>query len=392
MLTCKDDFATTFDSYPEMIHFHESLSKGTVWRRCKVKDLHVEPLDASSALCTTPSAFVPGTSEDAVADTVENLGLALRVGGDLYPLRTTAYKTLLDRAKISGTALPKLKKAELAAVLNACLAVHSSDALLLVRDEKVSATHSGDVRDYSVLPIDELLHTLEKKMDARFPGYHFENGYCDHAYTSGCWTFPDQKEDMLGTYAKTLQTKGMGTMAAKLVPGIHFLTSDTGVASAKVSAMLMGTQHPIHIGSCISVDHRLQRKVEDFDKELDQLFAQFCDSVSRLQTLLEIELQYPVNAMTRICKKFSLPKKEALEAIAMFEISYGGGTATAHDVFMALQEIPWLMKANKHPEAKLLNVEENMARALSIRWSDFDLAKAVNYCWQLPFCCATPPG
>lgn len=379
MLTCKDDFATTFDSYPEMIHFHESLSKDTVWRRCKVKDLHVEPLDSSSALCTTPSAFVPGTSEDAVADTVENLGLALRVGGDLYPLRTTAYKTLLDRAKISGTALPKLKKAELAAVLNACLAVHSSDALLLVRDEKVSATHSGDVRDYSVLPIDELLHTLEKKMDARFPGYHFENGYCDHAYTSGCWTFPDQKEDMLGTYAKTLQTKGMGTMAAKLVPGIRFLTSDTGVASAKVSAMLMGTQHPIHIGSCISVDHRLQRKVEDFDKELDQLFAQFCDSVSRLQTLLEIELQYPVNAMTRICKKFSLPKKEALEAIAMFEISYGGGTATAHDVFMALQEIPWLMKANKHPEAKLLNVEENMARALSIRWSDFDLAKAVNY-------------
>lgn len=379
MLTCKDDFATTFDSYPEMIHFHESLSKGTVWRRCKVKDLHVEPLDASSALCTTPSAFVPGTSEDAVADTVENLGLALRVGGDLYPLRTTAYKTLLDRAKISGTALPKLKKAELAAVLNACLAVHSSDALLLVRDEKVSATHSGDVRDYSVLPIDELLHTLEQKMDARFPGYHFVNGYCDHAYTSGCWTFPSQREDMLGTYAKALQMKGMGTMATKLVPGIRFLTSDTGVASAKVSAMLMGTQHPIHIGSCISVDHRLQRKVEDFDKELDQLFAQFCDSVSKLQTLLEIELQYPVNAMTRICKKFSLPKKEALEAIAMFEISYGGGTATAHDVFMALQEIPWLMKANKHPEAKLLTVEENMARALTIRWSDFDLAKAVNY-------------
>ena len=379
MLTCKDDFATTFDSYPEMIHFHESLSKGTVWRRCKVKDLHVEPLDASSALCTTPSAFVPGTSEDAVADTVENLGLALRVGGDLYPLRTTAYKTLLDRAKINGTALPKLKKAELAAVLNACLAVHSSDALLLVRDEKVSATHSGDVRDYSVLPIDELLHTLEQKMDARFPGYHFVNGYCDHAYTSGCWTFPSQREDMLGTYAKALQTKGMGTMATKLVPGIRFLTSDTGVASAKVSAMLMGTQHPIHIGSCISVDHRLQRKVEDFDKELDQLFAQFCDSVSKLQTLLEIELQYPVNAMTRICKKFSLPKKEALEAIAMFEISYGGGTATAHDVFMALQEIPWLMKANKHPKAKLLTVEENMARALTIRWSDFDLAKAVNY-------------
>ena len=31
------------------------------------------------------------------------------------------------------------------------------------------------------------------------------------------------------------------------------------------------------------------------------------------------------------------------------------------------------------PEAKMLTVEENMARALSIRWSDYDLAKAVSY-------------
>lgn len=379
MLTCKDNYTTTFSSFGEMLRYHECLSKESVWRRCKVKELHVEPLDTTSVLYGDPAAFVSGTSEEAIVDTAENLGLALRVGGDLFPVRTTAYKTLLDRAKISGTALPKLKRKELADVLNACLAVHSSDALLLVRDEKVSATHSGDTKDYSVLPIDELLHTLENKMDVRFPGYHFESGYADHAFTSACWTFPGQKEDMLGTYAKTLAAKGKKTMASKLVPGIRFLTSDTGVASAKVSALLMGTQHPIHIGSCISVDHRLQKKVGDFEKELDQLFAQFCDSVARLQTLLEIELQYPVNAMTRICKKFSLPKKEALEAIAMFEVSYGGGTATAHDVFMALQEIPWLMKANHYPEAKMLSVEENMARALTIRWSDYDLAKAVNY-------------
>lgn len=157
------------------------------------------------------------------------------------------------------------------------------------------------------------------------------------------------------------------------------MTSDTGIASAKVSAMLMGTQHPIHIGGCISVDHRLQRQVSDFEKELDQLFAQFCNSVGKLQTLLEIELEYPINAMTRICKKLFLPKKETLEAIAMFEMAYGGGSATAHDVFMALQEIPYLMKIHGMPEAKLLVVQENMARALSLRWSEYDLAKAVSY-------------
>lgn len=92
-------------------------------------------------------------------------------------------------------------------------------------------------------------------------------------------------------------------------------------------------QHPIHIGSCIAVEHRHQKNISDFDTALDQLFAQFGDSVEKLQKLLEIELEYPVNAMTRICKKLSLPKKAALEAIAMFEMSYGGGTATAHGCF-----------------------------------------------------------
>ena len=379
MLPYQDNFATTFDSYPEMLSYHETMSKETTWRRCKINEMRIEPLDTGSPLFSKPADFSAGISEEAVIDTAANLGLALRVGDDLYPIRSTAYKTLLDRAKIGGTALPKLKRKDLADVLNACLALYSSEALLLVRDEKVSAAHSGDMKDYSVLPMDELLHALEKNMETRFPGYQFESGYSDHAFTSGCWTFPAQKDDLLGTYSKMLASKGKRAMAAKLVPGIRFMTSDTGIASAKVSAMLMGTQHPIHIGGCISVDHRLQKKVSDFEKELDQLFAQFSDSVGRLQTLLEIELDYPVNAMTRICKKLSLPKKEALEAIAMFEMAYGGGRATAHDVFFALQEIPYLMKIHKMPEAKMLIVEENMARALYLKWHEYDLAKAVNY-------------
>lgn len=379
MLPCQDNYAITFNNFPAMLSYHKYLSTDSSWQRCRVKDLHMEPLDRSSPLYGNPAAFATGTSEDAVSDTAQNLGLALKVGSEIYPVRSTAYKTLLDRAKIGGTALPKLSRAELAGVLNACLAVHSSDALLLIRDEKVSAAHSGDEKDYSVLPMDELLTTLETKMEERFPGFHFEGGYSDHSFTSGCWTFPNQKEDLLGTYTKVLAAHGKSTMAAKLVPGIRFMTSDTGLASAKVSAMLMGTQYPIHIGGCIAVDHRHQKKVSDFGSELDQLFAQFCNSVAKLQSLIEIDLEYPSNAMTRICKKLSLPKKEALEAIAMYEMAYGGGPATAHDVFMAMQEIPYLLKTHHTPESKMLVVEENMARALSLKWSDFDLAKAVNW-------------
>lgn len=376
---CQDNFNTQFTSYPTMLSYHEEQAKASVWRRCAVNSLTVMPADAKSALYASPGTFAPGTSEDAVKDTAENLGLALEVEGEIFPIRNTAYKSLLDRAKISGTSLPKLSRETLSETLNGCLALYSAETLLLIREEKVSAVHSGDASDYSVLPIDELLKTLEKKLDDRFPGSTFEAGYSDHALSSASWTMPGQKEDLLGAYTKLLTANGMGTMAAKLTPGIRFITSDTGIASAKVSAMLTGTQHPIHIGSCVAVDHRHQSKISDFEAALDQLFAQFGDSVAKLQKLLEIHLDYPINAMTRICKKLSLPKKAAVEAIAMYEMAYGGGPATAHDVFMAMQEIPYILKTEHTAESKMLVVEENMARALTLRWSDYDLAKAVSY-------------
>lgn len=376
---CMDNYHTTFNSYGEMLDYHRDQSGKTKWIHRKVSDLSVTALDFSSPLISTLGVFAPGISQEAVDDTAKNLGLAMMVDHQYYPIRSTAYKSLLDRAKIGGTALPKLSRTDLANVLNACLRLYHAEALLLLRDEKVSAVHSGDETDYSVLPVDELLGVLQKKLDERFSGNEFQAGYCDHSIVSASWRMPDQKEDLLGVYTKTLEENGQKAMAAKLMPGIRFMTSDTGIASAKVSALLMGGQHPIHIGGCVSVDHRHKTKVSDFESALDQLFAQFGDSVAKLQKLLEISLNYPVNVMTRVCKKLSMPKKAAVEAISMFEMANGGSAATAHDVFMAMQEIPFILKTQKTPQSKMLTVEENMARALSLRWSDYDLAKGVNY-------------
>ena len=304
------------------------------------------PLDRGSSLVGKLGLFAPGISQEAVEDTADNLGLAMMVDHQYYPIRGTAYKSLLDRAKIGGTALPKLSRTALADVLNACLRLYDAEALLLLRDEKVAAVHSRDEMDYSVLPVDGLLEALQKKLDERFPGSVFETGYCDHSHSlvSASWSMPGQEEELLEGYKKTLEEQGQKAMAAKLMPGIRFITSDTGVASAKVSALLVGGQHPIHIGSCISVDHRHKKGVTDFADKLDQLFAQFGDSVAKLQKLMEISLDYPVNAMTRVCKKLSMPKKAVVEAISMFEMANGGIAATAHDVFMAMQEIPYILK------------------------------------------------
>ena len=376
---CLDNYSTQFSLLPEMQAYHENLRRRSRWERTSVKSLEVAPLDKTAPLFSDRTGFDAAVSEDAIADTAANLGLAVKVDGCWFPLRDTAYRSLLDRAKISGTALPKLSREKLASVLNSCLILHKADALLLIRDEKVSAAHSGDARDYSVLEIDQLLESLRAKMDERFPGNVFTGGYSDHSISSASWSLPGQKAELLDAYAKLLTAHGSGTAAAKLTPGIRFSTSDTGMASAKVSALLLGLQYPIHIGGMVAVDHRGQAKVSDFTDSLDMLFAQFGDSIARLSRLLTVHLDYPVNTMTAVCKKLALPKKAALEAISMFEAVTGEEPATAHDVFMAMQEIPFIMKTSGTPEAKLLALQESMARTLTLRWTDYDYAKKVGW-------------
>ena len=377
--SCCDSYHTQFSAFPDMLSYHEKIRTDSRWERTEVTNLEVAALDKASPLFNDTTSFDSSVSRDAIEDTAENLKLAIKVKDKFFPLRDTAYKSLLDRAKVGGSALPKLPREKLAELINSCLALHKDSALLLVRDEKVSAAHSGDTRDYSVLEIDQLLDGLQSKMDERFPGNQFSGGYVDHSITSASWTLPDQKTELLDTYTKLLAAEGKTAMAAKLMPGIRFSTSDTGVASAKVSALLVGLQYPIHIGGMISVEHRRQSKVPDFVESLDMLFAQFGDSVARLSGLLSIHLDHPVNAMTAICKRLALPKKAAMEAIDMFEMAIGEDSATAHDVFVAMQEIPFILKTQGTPESKLLALQENMARALTLKWRDYDYAREVKW-------------
>ena len=377
--SCCDSYHTQFSAFPDMLSYHEKIRTDSRWERTEVKNLEVAALDKASPLFSDTASFDASVSREAIEDTAENLKLAIKVKDRFFPLRDTAYKSLLDRARVGGSALPKLPREKLAEVINSCLALHRDSALLLVRDEKVSAAHSGDTRDYSVLEIDQLLDGLQSKMDERFPGNQFSGGYVDHSITSASWTLPDQKTQLLDTYTKLLAAEGKTAMAAKLTPGIRFSTSDTGVASAKVSALLVGLQYPIHIGGMISVEHRRQSKVPDFVESLDMLFAQFGDSVSRLSALLSIHLDHPVNAMTAICKRLALPKKAAMEAIDMFEMAIGKESATAHDVFMVMQEIPFILKIQGTSENKLLALQENMARALTLKWRDYDYAREVKW-------------
>ena len=101
---CQDNYSKTFASYEGMRRYHEKESLESRWHRCRVNELHIEPLDKASPLYGTPSAFAAGISAESVEDTAENLGLAMRVDGSYYPVRSTAYKSPMNHTGKSSAA------------------------------------------------------------------------------------------------------------------------------------------------------------------------------------------------------------------------------------------------------------------------------------------------
>lgn len=90
---CMDSYYTTFDSYEGMLDYHRNQSANSRWQRSKVSDLEVAPLDKGSSLVGKLGVFASGTSQEAVDDTVNNLGLAMMVDHHYYPILSAQQLT-----------------------------------------------------------------------------------------------------------------------------------------------------------------------------------------------------------------------------------------------------------------------------------------------------------
>lgn len=378
MTQCKDSFRTSFTDCGEMKDFHKQLDAQTIWTRVPVNSLEFYDLSDSDVLPVSRADFPLQVSDDAIRDTAENTQLIVRVNGDCWPVRDTAYKSILDRARISGNALKKLPKSELGHVLTRCCQMYSDDGLVLIRDEKVTAIHGGGEKDYSVIPIGSLMEVIEKSLSSTFPLTDFRAGYYDHSVSIAKWSMECYTDELLADYLRLLERNGEKMLADTLVPAFTFVSSDTGLSSVKINVNLVGNRCTLNMGSCIQIEHKSKKNVGDFSNAMDCLFTRFGNTIDKLKNLFSIQLEFPVNAMARICKALHMPAAPSCEAVAMFEMVNGRMPATAHDVFMAMQEIPFICRANGMEEAKLLTISENLSRALSIDWSKYDLAKGVN--------------
>lgn len=369
-----DDFMTYFSSVGEMLDFHREQKFESEWRNVPVSQIHLVPLGKESWHYQSMDGFAREVTEWAIEDTAAHLGLAASVEGEpLYPLRYTAFKSLTDRARISGVSLQKMTRDELADTLNKCMPKYPEDkALVLIRNEKMSAFHSGNEKGYAVLPIDELLEALRQYLDDRFPGNEFIEGYTDHEVSTAQWRFPRQKDDLTKKYNETIEENNGAAM--DLMPGIEFKTSDIAQHRASVRGWLKSGVFAIPIGQVLAIKHQGMVSVSDFEEEISSMFSKFVNATQRLADLSKVTLNYPVNAMLAVCKKVGLPKKPYLEAVNMLEESIGDSPVTAHDIYLSMNEVLYMLK-NKSEKRKYLDYEEAITRALQMDWKNYDFPR-----------------
>ena len=395
-----DTFETTFSSYEEMHDYHHENTQNSIWRKAKIGSFNAFPLvrDSDGEIKNGLMCNPDQVSKEAIDDTADNTRIGLRLkllpeynGEGLFtetvyeeeivyiPLRDAAVRSMLDRAKISGFSLQKLSPLDLCFVLNKCFELYpDSESIVLIRDEKITACHSDG---YAVLPVDELLDALVTSLEENFGVVDFTKGYTSHSFVTADFSLK-HATNMLKSYTDKLKKMGRTAMADNLVPAVKFSSSDTGVSAARCTAYLTGNGAPIAIGSALEVEHKGKASVASFGTKVDQLFAQFDKSLAKLEKLMDIDIIYPISCMERVCRYLKLPKKASLEAVSQFEMTNGDEPCTAHDIYLALQEVPYLYRTGsdvKVSQLTVFNYEENVARALSIDWKQHDVMKRVSW-------------
>lgn len=369
-----DDFKKGFLQEDEFLRFIEKREENSSWKTVKSNEIRFFAMKEDDPTTDGLRECLKEVGKDAVfQDTLEHTRLMLKVEQERYPVRSCAVKTILDRARVSGNALNKVEKEVLAKILNYCMAVASGDALLRFCEDKVSAVHGGDASDYAILEMPELLRRTVEYLQNNFAGYTFAGASYDHSIVTALWCL-DGEEGLLQGYKENLQTHGL--RSEKIALGLRLTTSDTGLSGANLYPMLfMGEDAKgIPLGSPLKLEHKNKADLAKFDEQLNLLYAQYSKALSNIGQLMDTYVMHPVNAMVGVMKRIGVPKKYALAVAEDFRLRTGGKMCSVYEAYLGIAEVICLMQYDCAAGSKIVQMEENIARAIQLRWKDFDIA------------------
>lgn len=310
-----DNFSRSFSESGDFFQFLSARQARSKWMTAPSKELRFEPVERGSTLGNLYMQIYDHNGDaDVLEDTMENTSLLLKVDGKDYPVRSCAIKTVLERARISGHALNKVSKTVFAEILNYCMGVASGDSLIKVADEKVSAVHGGDPKDYTVMEMLPLFKATNDFLDREYPGNRFMTAHFDHSIATAIWCLDGQADKLLDTYHREIAAKGLQT--EKMVPALRFSTSDVGMSGANLYPIfLVGAESRIvPLGYSIRTEHKNGVDMQYFEEQLRLVYAQFEKALDKQVQLMNIEIRYPVTTLMRVLKRIKAPKKASYEA------------------------------------------------------------------------------
>jgi hypothetical protein len=370
-----DGYQKSFARVTELMEFLKERSKLSFWIRRPTKKLRLMPLVEEVIKMESDMNW-----EEIIEDTKKNTELMLKINNQTYPIRSCALKTILDRAGISGAALKKLERKDYARIINLCLKEARGDALIKVADGKVSAVHGGDHNEYSVVEPETIFAITIDYLNVHYPGNQYieYSGSYDHVALTAMWELGGQQE-LLDSYREALEEHGLEERT--VVPALRVVTSDVGMSGVNLFPMLLcdSNNRSINLGTPIKLQHRAGASIHDYQKNLDMLYARYQGSVACLNNLMDTDISHPLNCLMGILKRINISKKIATEVINLYDAKYGDDPCTAHDLYYALNEAPFVAACNGMQGSKILAIEENVARAINLDWEEYDVAGNIKW-------------
>ena len=369
-----DEFHKGFFREGDFLAFIEEREENSDWEKVKSSELRFYPIaDGHRASSMLEEKLREKGKECVFKDTMEHTRLILKVRDELYPIRSCAIKTILERARVSGNALNKVQKTELAQILNYCVKVAGGDALLRFCEDKISAVHGGDASDYAVLKTPELFRRTVEYLQDNFSGYTFAGASYDHSIVTAVWSL-DNEETLLKEYKESLQTHGLPCDEIQL--GLRLTTSDTGQSGANLYPMIFfGSElRNIPLGSPLKLHHKNKADLARFDEQLNLLYAQYSKALGNMQSMMDVYVLHPINAMLGVMKRIGVPKKYATLIAEDYRLKRGDTACSAYEAYLQISEVIYLMQCDGAEGSKIVMMEENIARAVHLRWKDYDFA------------------
>lgn len=369
-----DEFYKGFFREGDFLAFIEEREENSDWEKVKSSELRFYPIaDGQRASSMLEEKLREKGKECVFKDTMEHTRLILKVRDELYPIRSCAIKTILERARVSGNALNKVQKTELAQILNYCMKVAGGDALLRFCEDKISAVHGGDASDYAVLKTPELFRRTVEYLQDNFSGYTFAGASYDHSIVTAVWSL-DNEEALLKEYKESLQTHGLPCDEIQL--GLRLTTSDTGQSGANLYPMIFfGSElRNIPLGSPLKLHHKNKADLARFDEQLNLLYAQYSKALGNMQSMMDVYVLHPINAMLGVMKRIGVPKKYATLIAEDYRLKRGDTACSVYEAYLQISEAIYLMQCDGAEGSKIVMMEENIARAVHLRWKDYDFA------------------